>query len=111
MPDPPLPERRRAARRCPARDEALSQLRLRIGPQLAVVNVGDTGALVEGAARLGPGARVDVHVITRHGRVLVRTTVTRARVCAVRADAITFQAALRFDGPIDARPIEARPPG
>jgi hypothetical protein len=75
------------------------------------VNVADTGALVEGPARLGPGARVDVHVVTRHGRVLVRTTVTRARVCAVRADAITFQAALRFDGPVDARPMEARPPG
>ena len=111
MPDTRLPERRRATRWCPGKDEGLSQLRLRIGPQLAVVNVAETGALVEGAARLGPGARVDVHVITRQGRVLVRTTVTRARVCAVRADAITFQTALRFDAPIDARPIEARTPG
>ena len=39
-------DRRTAARRTPAADETLARLRLRTGRELAVVNIGDAGALV-----------------------------------------------------------------
>ena len=51
----------------PGETESLSRVRLRIGPELHVVDVSDHGVLVEAAARLLPGARVDLHVVGRHG--------------------------------------------
>jgi hypothetical protein len=96
-------ERRLAARRDPNAGESLSRVRLRLGSELVVLNVCDAGLLVEGVARLAPGGRVDVHVVTRTGRVLVRATVARATVSAVRADAIQYRAALMFDQPLDTR--------
>ena len=77
-------------------------MRLRTGRALEVVDVADTGALVEGDARLLPGTHLDVHVITRTGRVLIRSRVARAYVCLVQADVIRYRTALAFAGPIDA---------
>ena len=71
-------DRRRAVRRVPQPTETLSRMRLRTGRELAVVDISPSGALVEGATRLLPGTHVDVHVVTRHGRVLVRTRVVRS---------------------------------
>ena len=82
----------------------MSRIRLRLGPDLVVLDLTDAGVCVEGRARLLPGRRIDVHVVTRSGRVLVRATVTRAHVSEVRADALTYQAALSFDHPIDTSP-------
>src|SRR4029079_8031036 len=90
-------ERRTAARRTPAADETLARLRLRTGRELAVVDIGDAGALVEGTVRLLPGTHVEVHVVTREGRTLVRSRVTRASVFAVTADTLRYRAALAFD--------------
>jgi hypothetical protein len=98
-------ERRRACRREPAGDEPLSRARLRTGRDLSVVNVSNTGVLVEGAARLLPGTHVDVHVVTRDGRVLVRSRVTRAYVWAVSADAVSYRGALAFDRVVDTTAI------
>ena len=95
------PDRRRVRRRVPGETESLSRVRLRIGPELHVVDVSDHGVLVEAAARLLPGARVDLHVVGRHGRVLVRSRVVRAHVCALRADLVRYHAALVFDAPVD----------
>ena len=96
-------ERRLAVRRDPIAGESLSRIRLRLGSELTVLNVGDTGVLVEGIARLAPGGRVDIHVVTRTGRVLVRATVARSAVSEVRADAIRYRAALIFDQALDTR--------
>ena len=81
--------------------EGLSRMRLRTGAELAVVNVSDTGALVESAVRLLPGTRVDVHVVARYGRVLVRCRVVRVWVSALAADVIRYRGAIVFDPPID----------
>ena len=97
-------ERRTAARRTPAPDETLASLRLRTGRELAVVNIGDGGALVEGATRLLPGTHVEVHVITREGRTLVRSRVMRAWVFAVSADALEYRAVLAFDARVNTAP-------
>jgi len=97
-------ERRTTARRTPAPDETLARLRLRTGRELAVVDIGDAGALVEGTARLLPGTHVEVHVVTREGRTLVRSRVTRAWVFAVAADIMQFRAALAFDARVNTAP-------
>jgi len=65
------------------------------------VNVSDTGVLVDGLARLHPGSHVDVHVVTRDGRVLVRSRVVRAFVSHVAADVLRYSGALAFEKTID----------
>ena len=97
-------DRRTAARRTPAADETLARLRLRTGRELAVVNIGDAGALLEGTARLLPGTHVEVHVVTREGRTLVRSRVTRAWVFAVAADILQYRAALAFEARVNTAP-------
>jgi hypothetical protein len=90
-------ERRTSARRIPDPDETLARVRLRTGRELAVVDIGDGGVLVEGTARLLPGTHVEVHVVTREGRTLVRSRITRASVFAIAANAVRYRAALAFD--------------
>ena len=90
-------ERRRAARRAPDGDEPLSRVRLRTGRELVVIDVSNAGVLVRSPGRLLPGTHVDVHVVTWDGRVLVRSRVVRAYVCALQADAIWYHGALAFD--------------
>ena len=97
-------ERRVATRRMPAPNESLAQVRLRTGRELAVVDIGDAGALVEGTARLLPGTHVEVHVVTREGRTLVRSRVTRAWVFALAADILQYRAALVFDARVNTAP-------
>ena len=94
-------ERRRAPRRAPASDEPLCRVRLRTGRELTVIDVSDAGVLVRSAARLLPGTHVDMHVLTWNGRVLVRSRIVRAYVCALQADAIWYQGALAFERLID----------
>ena len=93
-------ERRRLERRAPERGEPVSRVRLRTGLELSVVDVSDSGALVEGA-RLLPGTHLDVHVITRDGRVLVRSRVVRAYVAELQSTAVRSRGALAFDRAID----------
>jgi hypothetical protein len=88
----------------PAETESLSRVRLRLGSELAVINVSDAGILVDGVCRLSPGSRVDVHVVTTKGRVLIRATVARAHVSALQSDSLRYRAALIFDQTVDTRP-------
>src|SRR5262245_13843310 len=93
-------ERRRALRRKPADDEPVSTVRLRAGGQLTVIDLSDTGLLAEGEMRLLPGRHVDVHLVTREGRLLVRSRVIRAFVCCVGRDRIVYRGALAFEQPV-----------
>jgi hypothetical protein len=95
------PERRRALRRVPGSGETLSRFRLRTGRELSVVDISPVGALTEGPTRLLPGTRTDVHVVTRQGRVLVRTRVVRAWVWHLEPDMVRYRAALAFDEALD----------
>ena len=97
----PALERRRQMRRIPGADEPVARMRMRTGTELTVLDLSDDGTLVEGGVRLVPGARVDVHVITREGRVLVRSRVIRAFISMVKADSLNYRAALLFDQPVD----------
>ena len=92
-----MSDRRRSPRRTPASDEPLSQVRLRAGRQLQVINVSDTGLLAEGEMRLLPGTHVDVHLVTAEGRLLIRSRVVRAFVCRVCRDRIEYRGAIIFE--------------
>jgi hypothetical protein len=85
----------------PLGDEPLSRLRLRTGRELAVVDVSDSGALVEGSVRLLPGTHLDVHVMTRNGRLLVRSRVARCYIARLKADVVCYHGALAFERPVD----------
>ena len=61
-------ERRRAVRRTPQPDEALSRVRLRTGRELSVVDISAHGTLLEGVTRLLPNTHTDIHIVTRNGR-------------------------------------------
>jgi hypothetical protein len=102
-------ERRHAPRRVPEPQESLARVRLRAGRELAVLNISDGGVLVEGPARLHPGAHVDVHVVTREGRVLVRSRVVRAFVSHLEADLVRYRGTLAFERTIDTTATEAAP--
>jgi hypothetical protein len=95
------PERRRAPRRVPQPGDALARVRLRTGRELAVVDISACGVLVEGSTRLVPGTHAEVHVVTRHGRTLVRTRVVRAFVSHLDADAVCYRSALAFETNVD----------
>ena len=96
-------DRRRASRRRPHDTEPLARVRLRTGRELAVIDLSDTGALVQGAARLLPGTHLDVHVVTRAGRILVRSRVVRAFVWQLEADAVVYRGAIAFGLAVDTR--------
>ena len=76
-------------------------MRLRTGRELSVVDVSDAGALVEGPARLLPGTHVDVHVVTRDGRILVRSRVSRCSIVALKADTVCYRGVLVFERQVD----------
>ena len=66
------------------------------------MNVSNCGALVEGNVRLLPGRHLDVHVVTRDGRVLVRCRVARSFVCRLAFDGLWYRSALAFERNVDA---------
>ena len=105
-----MTERRLHPRRTPAPGESLGRVRLRLGPELTVLDMSDSGIRVEGSARFLPNGRVDVHVVTKQGRVLVRVTVVRAQVTEVRAASLKYEAALAFDQPVDTRSAAGETP-
>jgi hypothetical protein len=94
-------ERRHAARRIPDSQEPLRRVRSRTGLELDVVDVSSTGVLIEGRARLLPNTRLDIHLVTRTGRVLVRCRVIRAYVWYLEGDLVRYRVGLAFDHAVD----------
>jgi hypothetical protein len=94
-------ERRLKPRRLTLADEPIRTIRLRAGRDVQALDVSDGGVLVEGASRLLPGTHVDVHVIARDGRVLVRSRVVRAKVTAISPSEVLYRCALAFDHIVD----------
>lgn len=110
-PQPNGIERRRCPRRALEPGEPLSRVRLRTGSEMTMVDVSDAGTLVEGDSRLLPGTHVDAHILTRAGRVLVRSRVVRAFVSHVQSDQVRYRGALAFDRKVDTGPHGYSIPG
>ena len=72
---------------------------------MAVLDVSDGGALVEGMTRLHPGRHVEVHVVTAEGRTLVRSRVLRAWVSYVDAAVVRYRTAMAFEQHVDTAPV------
>ncbi len=105
---PPDADRRRAPRRTPHPDESLCRVKLRTGRELTVVNISSAGALVEGLTRLLPGTHAEVHLVTRHGRVLVRTRIVRSLVWRLGPEVVWYRSALAFETPVDTESLGER---
>jgi hypothetical protein len=99
--DTPRLERRRLTRRVPALNESLCRVRSRTGHELDVVDLSDAGLLVEGRVRLLPNTHLDIHIITRTGRVLSRCRVVRASVWHLTGDLVRYRVGLAFDHRVD----------
>lgn len=66
-----------------------------------MIDVSTTGAQVECRSRLLPNTHLDIHIVIRTGRVLIRCRVVRATVCHVEADLVRYRVGLAFDHPLD----------
>jgi hypothetical protein len=66
-----------------------------------VIDIASTGVLIECRSRLLPNTHMDIHLVTRAGRVLIRCRVVRAWVCHVEADLVRYRVGLAFDHQLD----------
>jgi PilZ domain len=98
------PDKRRSGRRIPAPKESIRRVRSRTGHDLDVIDVSHSGLLIECRARLLPNTHMDIHIVVRTGRVLIRCRVVRASVCHVEADLVRYRVGLAFDHPLDTSP-------
>jgi len=90
---------RRAPRMDPSDAGFSREVKLSPGGAAEIVNVSDSGLLVEGKTRLSTGAKVTV---TLTGKEQKRLTgrVVRCQVCAIHRDGtMTYQTALALDQP------------
>jgi hypothetical protein len=66
-----------------------------------MIDISPSGAQVECRSRLLPNTHLDIHIVIRTGRVLIRCRVVRATVCHVEADLVRYRVGLAFDHPLD----------
>jgi hypothetical protein len=71
--------------------------RVRPGREVVLVDVSPSGALIESASPLRPGARVHVHLKTSASATAFNAHVTRCAVAAITDAGVVYCAALHFD--------------
>ncbi len=92
---------RRESRRAPAETLELSQAKLRHGPELLLIDVGEGGALVEASARMLPGSQVELQLASEAWGWSGRARVLRCQVSALLPEqGVRYRAALGFDRPL-----------
>lgn len=90
-------DRRRAERRHTLEEHGIVRARVRMGHDVALVDVSAGGALVESAHRLLPGAPIELYLATSGGTVSIRGCVVRCVVARLRAAGVWYHGAIRFD--------------
>jgi hypothetical protein len=93
-------ERRAADRRFGVREHGIGHVRVRPGHHAVLVDLSTGGALVETTHRLLPGAIVEIQIETPDSRTAIRGRVLRSVVWQLRAAAVTYRGAIRFDVPL-----------
>ncbi len=91
-------ERRRQPRRTGVQEHGFSHARIRPGHPATIVDLSADGILVDTPHRVLPGASVEV-LLTRDGKgdaEAVRGRVVRCSVVRLRAEAVTYRAAIAF---------------
>jgi hypothetical protein len=92
-----MTERRRDPRSSGSRVRSITA-RVRAGHDVIVLDLSASGALIEGARPLPPGARIEVHLWLDAVRFVVTAQVVRCLVAAIDSEqGITYQAALSFE--------------
>lgn len=74
--------------------------RIRPGHDALVVNLSDSGVLVDTRRRLVPGGVVDVQIEVGGRRAVARAVVLRSIVATVMVDDVVYRGALRFESPV-----------
>jgi hypothetical protein len=75
---------------------------MRPGREAALINLCERGALVEGSARLHPGAAVVLHLIGPTPSSSIRGTIVRCHVSSICGrTGIRYRGAISFDAEID----------
>ncbi len=101
-------ERRRATRQ-PAHQSPWLTARVRPGRDVALVNVAEGGALVEGATRLLPGSRVVLQLKAGEHALAVAGLVVWCEVASLDRDrGVRYRGALRFDVPLSCTEASTR---
>lgn len=95
-----LTEKRRHPRTRHADAETTVTGRIRPGLPIRVVDLSEGGGLIETAARLRPGAVVELYLETPAWCARVRARVMRCAVGSLAPAQITFHGALEFDSPL-----------
>lgn len=93
----PIVERRRMRRLSRVDQHRITATRIRPGHHAVTLDVSAGGALIETAYRLLPGTSVELHVETDTRQTRLRGEVLRCAVAKVRADAVCYRGAIRFD--------------
>jgi len=71
-------------------------VKLRLGHEVSVLNVSRDGVLIEGAARLRPGTRVELQLETSPD--YLQALIARCEVSRLDEVGVTYRAGLRFTG-------------
>ena len=78
-------------------DRSQSRVKLRLGHEVSVVNVSSHGILIEGAARLRPGSRVELQMETPSS--YLHALIARCEVSLLDETGVTYRAGLTFAQP------------
>jgi hypothetical protein len=101
---------RRRSRRWPAGALPWRGVRLRPGRDANLLNLCPDGALIEGSARLHPGAPVVLQLIGASRSALLTGIVVRCHVSAIDAQAgVRYRGAIKFDASVDIDLAEGAP--
>lgn len=98
-------ERRRSTR-WPVEAIRWTSVRLRPGREAALINLCERGALVEGSARLHPGAHVVLHLVGPAPSSSIKGTIVRCHVSSLCGRAgIRYRGAISFDTAVDVQSV------
>jgi hypothetical protein len=75
-----------------------SQVKLRLGHEVTVLNVSRSGILIEGLVRLQPGGRIELQ--RDAPAVYVPARIARCEVSGLDAQGVTYRAGLAFAEPL-----------
>ena len=92
-PKPVSSAERRRSPRCSVAD-GQGRIRLRLGHEVSVINLSRDGILIEGAARLRPGYRVELQMDTSSN--YLHALIARCEVSMLDENGVTYRAGLTF---------------
>jgi hypothetical protein len=93
MPRPGSGVERRRSPRCGV-ENGCARVKLRLGHEVAVINMSRDGMLIEGSARLRPGYRIELQMDTAAD--YLHALIARCEVSMLDENGVTYRAGLTF---------------